>query len=257
MLVMSGNDPSGGAGIQADIQAITALGVHPAPVITTLTVQDTCNASEVAAVDADLVVKQAEAVLYDLDIRAIKIGLLGTAETARAVAQLLGRYSAIPVILDPVLVAAGGARLAETALISVLLERLLPLTTLLTPNQPELHSLVPGDDIDDNKAKVLLEAGADWVLVKGADADTTDVVNVLHSQTTEPERFTWPRFEGQYHGSGCTLAAAAAAVVASGGTVEEAVAGAQEFTWQAIRDGFRPGRGQPVPNRFCRLPGVE
>ncbi len=253
VLVLSGNDPSGGAGIQADIQAITAMAAHPAPVITTLTVQDTVNATEVAAVDAGLVSRQARAVLEDLDVAAIKIGLLGGAEVAAAVATLLCDYPDIPVVLDPVLVAAGGARLTETDFAAVLLDLLVPLTTVLTPNTPELHALVE-HGTDEEKAASLVARGAQWVLVKGADADTPEVHNVLHGAGGEVEVFTWSRLPGTYHGSGCTLAAALAALLARGETVTDAVGAAQRYTWEALRRGFRPGQGQFIPHRFFHLP---
>lgn len=253
VLVLSGNDPSGGAGIAADIQAITAMAAHPAPVITTLTVQDTVNATEVASVDAALVVRQAQAVLADLDVAAIKIGLLGSVEVATAVAGLLDEHADLPVVLDPVLVAAGGARLAEAELADVLLDRLLPLTTVLTPNTPELHALVDRGS-DEERAAELVGRGAQWVLVKGADADTPEVHNVLHGRGGEVEILTWSRLPGTYHGSGCTLAAAIAALLARGEDVIDAVGAAQRYTWEALRRGFRPGKGQRIPNRFLRLP---
>lgn len=253
VLVLSGNDPSGGAGIAADIQAITAMSAHPAPVITTLTVQDTVNATEVAPVDADLVVRQAVAVLADLNIAAIKIGLLGNAAIATAVAALLREHAGIPVVLDPVLVAAGGARLAEAELTGVLLDQLLPLTTVLTPNTPELHALA-SDGSDAEKAASLIGRGAQWVLVKGADADTPEVHNVLHGRGGETEVFTWSRLPGIYHGSGCTLAAAIAALLARGESVPDAVGAAQRYTWEALRRGFGPGQGQRIPHRFFHLP---
>ena len=130
VLVIAGNDPSGGAGLAADIQAVTALAAHPAPVVTSITVQDTRNVHHVQPVSAELVAEQARVVLADLPVRAIKIGLLASAEIGAAVAELLTAHVGIPVVLDPVLVASGGGRLAEAALTEVLLTRLLPLTTV-------------------------------------------------------------------------------------------------------------------------------
>ncbi|HKT31427.1 MAG TPA: bifunctional hydroxymethylpyrimidine kinase/phosphomethylpyrimidine kinase, partial [Gammaproteobacteria bacterium] len=143
VLVIAGNDPSGGAGLAADTQAITALGAHPAPVVTALTVQDTVNAYRIEAESAQLVVAQAETVLKDMPVAAIKLGLLATAETGRAVAQLLRAHPGIPVVLDPVLVAAGGAALAEDALVAVYLDALLRLATVATPNAAESRRLAP------------------------------------------------------------------------------------------------------------------
>lgn len=254
VLVISGNDPSGGAGAAADIQAITALAAHPAPVITTLTVQDTHNASSVVAVSPQLVADQVAAVIADLEIAAIKIGLLGNAEIGLAVADVLEANSGIPVVLDPVLVAAGGAQLAEDSLLDVLLTRLLPLATVLTPNDSELRTLAPGSGTDEERAARLVEMGARWVLAKGADADTPEVHNKLYNNGGEVEVFTWSRLPHSYHGSGCTLAAAIAALLAQGEDVIAAVTAAQRYTWEALRRGFQPGTGQFVPRRFFHLP---
>ena len=251
VLVVAGNDPSGGAGMAADIQAITAAGAHPAPVITALTVQDTANASRVEPVAAELVAAQMEAVLADIPVAAVKIGLLATAAIAAAVADVLARRPGLPVVLDPVLVAAGGARLAEAALTGVLLERLCPLTLLLTPNAHEIRGLAPGLPDGAARAAALRQAGCSWVLAKGGDeADAGDerVSNTLYGPG-EPRLFRWPRLPGSFHGSGCTLAAACAARIAHGDPVETAVAEAQALTHGWLQQAFQPGRGQLVPLR--------
>lgn len=251
VLVVAGNDPSGGAGIAADLQAITALGAHPAPVITALTVQDTVNASRVEPVAAELVAAQMTAVLADIPVAAVKIGLLATSAIAAAVADVLSRHPGVPVVLDPVLVAAGGARLAEDALVETILARLCPLTTLLTPNALEIRRLAP--DLEDTTARAekLRTAGCRFVLAKGGDeADTGrgEVVNTLYGPTGA-KSFSWPRLEGSFHGSGCTLASACAARIALGDPVDDAVAQAQAATHAWLLRSFRPGRGQLVPLR--------
>jgi hydroxymethylpyrimidine/phosphomethylpyrimidine kinase len=251
VLVIAGNDPSGGAGIAADIQAITAAGAHPAPVITALTVQDTVNASRVEPASAELVAAQAAAVLEDIPVRAVKIGLLATADIARAVADLLALQPHIPVVLDPVLVAAGGAALAEEALVDVILRQLCPLTTLLTPNALEIRRLAPGRDDIPGRADALLQAGCDWVLAKGgdeADEGRGEVCNTLYGGGSA-RTFRWPRLEGSFHGSGCTLASACAARIALGDPVEQAVERAQGLVHGWLEQAFRPGRGQLVPLR--------
>jgi hydroxymethylpyrimidine/phosphomethylpyrimidine kinase len=251
VLVVAGNDPSGGAGIAADLQAITAARAHPAPVITALTVQDTVNASAVEPASPALVAAQMEAVLDDIPVAAVKIGLLATAAIAAAVADVLARRPGLPVVLDPVLVAAGGARLAEDALVGVILERLCPLTTLLTPNALEIRRLAPGHDELAARAAELLRTGCDFVLAKGgdeADTGTNEVLNTLYGPG-EPRQFRWPRLEGDFHGSGCTLASACAARIACGESVEDAVGNAQALTHAWLQRAFRPGRGQLVPLR--------
>lgn len=249
VLVIAGNDPSGGAGLTADTQAVTALGAHPAPVVTSLTVQDTVNAYHVEAVATQLVVAQAETVLQDMPVAAIKLGLLGTAATGKAVAQLLRAHPGIPVVLDPVLVAAGGAALAEDALVTVYLEELLRLATVATPNAAESRRLAPQAVDAAARAAELLARGVPHVLVKGADETTPEVTNTLYSRDGGPRAFTWPRLPGDYHGSGCTLAAAIAALLAHGRGVPQAVAEAQAYTWKALQQGWRLGRGQIIPDR--------
>lgn len=251
VLVVAGNDPSGGAGIAADLQAITAAGAHPAPVITALTVQDTVNASAVEPASPELVAAQMEAVLADIPVAAVKIGLLATAAIAAAVAAVLARHPGLPVVLDPVLVAAGGARLAEDALVGVVLERLCPLTTLLTPNAHEIRRLAPGLADTAARSMALRRAGCRFVLAKGgdeADAGGNEVHNTLYGPE-EPRLFRWPRLAGSFHGSGCTLASACAARIALGEPVEEAVANGQALTQGWLTQAFRPGRGQLVPLR--------
>lgn len=249
VLVIAGNDPSGGAGLTADTQAITALGAHPAPVVTALTVQDTVNAYRIEAESAQLVAAQAETVLQDMPVAAIKLGLLATAETGRAVAQLLRAHPGIPVVLDPVLVAAGGAALAEDALVAVYLDALLRMATVATPNAAESRRLAPRAADATACAAELLARGALHVLVKGADEATLEVTNTLYSRDGGSQAFTWPRLPGNYHGSGCTLASAIATRLAQGRTVPQAVAEAQAYTWKALQQGWRLGHGQTIPNR--------
>ena len=249
VLVIAGNDPSGGAGIAADIQAITRLGCHPAPVLAALTVQDTINAYAVEPVDPEFVTAQAEKVLFDLPVRAIKLGLLGTAATGEAVARLLSRFPEIPVVTDPVLVAAGGAQLAEDQLVEVYRERILLRTTVLTPNAPELRRLAPEQQDTSGRASFLLSRGTQWVMAKGGDEETPAVENFLFNREGEMREWTWERLEGEHHGSGCTLASAIAAHLARGEDVPHAVELAQHFTFSALANGWQIGRGQNIPNR--------
>lgn len=249
VLLISGNDPSGGAGMAADLQAVSALGGHPAPVITSLTVQDTRNAYRVSAAAADLVAEQAAAVFADLPVRAVKIGLLADAEVGAAVADLLETRPGPPVVLDPVLVAAGGAALAEEALEKILLERLFPLATVVTPNALELRRLGGSGDREE-LARRLLDAGCRWVVAKGADEDTPGVENALYGAEGFREVYRWRRLPHQYHGSGCTLASAIATLLAKGWPVPRAVAEAQRYTFEALRNAYRPGHGQFVPRRL-------
>lgn len=255
VLIIAGNDPSGGAGLAADIQAVTALGAHPAPVVAALTVQDTRNAYAVQTLDAAFVAAQARTVLEDLPVAAIKLGLLGSAAIGQAVAALLAEYPAIPVVCDPVLVAAGGAQLAEDDLLAVYQQVLLPRTTLLTPNALESRRLAPDCADPETRAAHLLAAGARYVLLKGGDENTPRVHNTLYGPQGLRHALDWERLPGQHHGSGCTLAAACAALLAQGRDIIQAVSEAQAYTWQTLQHGWRLGghaESQHIPNRQCR-----
>lgn len=249
VLIIAGNDPSGGAGLAADIQAVSALGAHPAPVVAALTVQDTRDVTQVETVAPRLVTAQAAAVLNDQPVAAIKLGLLGSVETGKAVAELLRQWPGIPVVLDPVLVASGGGELAEAGLVTTYLEQLLPLTTLATPNAFESRRLAPEATDTEGRAAALLDLGCQYVLVKGADENTPDVRNVLFGADGNYKEFHWPRLPGSYHGSGCTLASAIAALLARGYAMQDAVADAQQITWEALQHGWQPGKGQMIPKR--------
>lgn len=263
VLVIAGNDPSGGAGLTADIQAVSALGGHPAPVVSSLTVQDTRNAYEVEACDADLVFRQASRVFEDMPVAAVKIGLLANADIAQSVAQLLSTRSQLPVVLDPVLVAAGGARLAARDLKQAIIDSVCPRVTIITPNASEIRELAGTDrEHHDNRARAqkLLTYGCDYVLVKAADEVDYDpdqvspdqVTNVLYGQDGSAHENSWPRLPHSYHGSGCTLASALATFLARGMTAVEASEQAQKYTHECLSRGFRPGAGQHVPMRHWR-----
>ncbi len=252
VLVIAGNDPSGGAGLTADIQTLTALGVHPAPVVTAVTVQDTVDARQVEPVAAELVQAQARTVLADLPVAAVKIGLLASAETGLAVAEVLAEHPRLPVILDPVLFAAGGAELAEDALLDIFHSHLLAAATLVTPNADESRRLAPAATTPAARAQALLAAGARWVLLKGGDEATADVRNYLYGPDSFIDESVWPRLAGRFHGSGCTLASAIAASVAQGEDIPRAVAQAMEWTWHTLAKSWRLGQGQSIPDRHGR-----
>ena len=251
-LAIGGHDPSGGAGIQADIESITALGGYATSAITSLTIQDTCNVQQLIPVDPKVVIAQAEAVLADLSVNAIKIGLVGSAAVAHALADLLKKHPDIPVVLDPVLAAGGGRSLASDALRQTLLQELLPLTALLTPNSQEVRVLANASDLN-RCAEILLQHGCQQLLITGTHEESSAVINTLYDQKGVIDQWQWPRLPGEYHGSGCTLAAAIAALLAQGQSLTEAVYNAQDFAWQSLANAYRLGRGQALPNRFHSL----
>ncbi|WP_404369278.1 bifunctional hydroxymethylpyrimidine kinase/phosphomethylpyrimidine kinase [Marinobacter sp.] len=247
-MILSGLDPSGGAGIQADIQAVTALGCHPLPVLTCLTVQDTKNVYNSAPVDAGLIEQQLACLAADTPFQAIKTGALGNADVVDVLVRFLDRYPDIPLIVDPVIKAAGGGDLADEALIDRMRSRLFPLADVITPNGVELALL--GNSDDPEKAAVqLLSGGCHSVLATGGHGTGEQIINILHRENRRTEEWPLERIGGEYHGSGCTLAAAIAAGRAKGLSLENAIDRAQLFVLEAIRNALEVGQGQPVPDR--------
>jgi hydroxymethylpyrimidine/phosphomethylpyrimidine kinase len=249
-MTFAGHDPSGGAGLQADIEALAGQGCHATPVITALTVQDSRTVIDFTPVPATHVITQARAVLEDMPVAAFKVGMLGSVGNTEVVYSLLTDYPDIPLVLDPVLAAGDGSQLGEDELPRAISELLLPRTTILTPNSPEARRLAPGADTLDACAMSLLDQGADYVLLTGTHEHTTDVVNALYHGHRRLETFTWERLPHSYHGSGCTLAATIAGMLAHGLDPFQACHEAQEFTWNALHHGYRPGMGQHFPDRL-------
>jgi len=249
VLAIAGHDPSGGAGIHADIEAIVSQGVHPATAITALTVQDTVNVHGFVACDPKLVIDQSLAVLKDMPVGAIKIGMLGSVELVEAVASVLARYPDIPVVLDPVLVAGGGGSLADNAVAAAIVEHLFPRATIVTPNAHEARVLAPDASTLDQRGQMLSALGAEYVLLKGGDEPGEKVENWLYG-VEPPRRFVYERLAGQFHGSGCTLSSAIAGLIAQGSDPVNAVHEGLEYTHQTLMHAASIGRGQLIPHRL-------
>ena len=256
VLVFAATDPSGGAGLQADIMTLSSMGCHPLSCVTAITIQDTMGVEDVMPIDPEWVADQARAVLEDMPVAAFKIGMLGSIETIAFIAEIVSDYPEIPLILDPVLASGRGDELATDEMVQGLRELLVPQTTILTPNSLEARRLA-SDDTDDNDdpdlaecAKRLIATGCEYVLITGTHENTPQVVNALYGQEGLVRSDSWQRLPGTYHGSGCTLASAIAATIANGLSVAEAVKDAQEYTWQTLKAAFRPGMGQYIPDRL-------
>lgn len=249
VLAIGGHDPSGGAGVQADIETIGALGCHAATAVTCLTVQDTVNVLALHPVESYILRAQIHAVLEDLTVTVVKLGLLGSVAAVNTVADVLDGVPELPVVLDPVLAAGGGADLSGEALIEAIRVRLLHRTFLLTPNTREATRLT-GGQIPAVAAGTLLEQGVRHLLVTGGHDTGTDVVNTWYGPDGIRETWSWPRLAGGYHGSGCTLAAACAALIARGLPLKMALRLAQAFTHDALVQAHRSGRGQSLPRRI-------
>lgn len=242
--------------MQADVMTLSSMGCHPLSVITAITVQDSAGVEDVMPLDPDWVADQARALLEDMPVSAFKIGLLGSVENIAVIAEILSDYPDIPVVLDPVLASGRGDELASEDMIAALNELLLPQTTVLTPNSMEARRLAQDDDIEDDDpdlaecARRLIDRGAEFVLVTGTHENTPQVINTLYGEEGIVRADSWDRLPGSFHGSGCTLASAIAANIANGLDIAEAVRDAQDYTWQALASGFRPGMGQLLPDRF-------
>ncbi len=249
VLSFSGHDPSGGAGIQADIETLISHQCHSCSVITALTEQDSHNVKKLIPQNTQDIIDQAQTVLTDFQVDAIKIGLIGHHETTAAIQSILLQYPHIPVILDPVLAAGGGTSLANEQLIDSIVELLLPCTTILTPNSEEARILAQHDELSEC-GKILLDKGCDTVLITGTHEQSTTVNNQFFQSDNKTETFIWDRLEQHYHGSGCTLASAIAAIMAHGLDPFTAVSEAQDYTWNALSAAYHPGKGQFNPDRL-------
>ena len=250
VLCFSGADPTGGAGIQADIEAISSNGGIAACVITAATVQDTVDVISFAPMPSDLVIEQARAVLEDMPISAIKIGMVGSAEIAMAIHSIITDYPEIPVIYDPVFSTETDGALSTEDLVDTVRTLLLPVTKILTPNIFEVHALAPGSDTPTAAAMCLLETDVEYILLTGTHGKTPDVVHTLFGNHREIETFHNERLPHKYHGSGCTLASSLAAQIALGNDVIGAARKALEYTHKTLVHAHRIGMGQYHPNRF-------
>jgi hydroxymethylpyrimidine/phosphomethylpyrimidine kinase len=238
-VTIAGSDSSGGAGIQADLKTFSALGVYGASVIAALTAQNTQGVSAIHDVPPDFITAQIDAVFSDLAVDAVKIGMLSTPAAIEAVAEGLDRYGQKKIVLDPVMVAATGARLLVPEAVETLKRRLFPRARLITPNLPEAAALLD-IEVATNEAEMhaqadrLLALGAQAVLIKGGHGSGTESVDLL-VERAGIARFVASRIATENsHGSGCTLSAAIAAGLAKGAALGDAVGAAKDFISRAI-----------------------
>lgn len=250
VLCLSGHDPSGGAGLQADIEALLAQGCHAAPAVTALTVQDTVNVSDFRVLDREWVLAQAHAVIADMQVAAVKLGMLGSVQMVDTVLEIMQLLPGIPLVCDPVLRAGGGGSLGKDDVGYAMRERLLPIAAIATPNLPEARILaeLPNGTADECAEKLLPKI--QHLLITGGHGDESEVHNRLYSRDGSRYSFTCQRLPGSYHGSGCTLASTLAGRLALGEELSSAVRSALDYTWRTLRDAEQPGRGQFVPRRL-------
>lgn len=257
VMTFAATDPSGGAGMQADVLALSSIGCHPLSIVTGTTVQDTVGVEAVMALDADWINDQARAILEDIQVAAFKLGLLGSVENVAVIAEIMADYPEVPLIIDPILTSGRGDELSNEEMQVAMCELLFPQATLITPNSIEARRLAFYDDPDEirktsleESAQRLLGIGSEYVLITGTHERSADVVNSLFGPDGHMRDYHWERLAGSYHGSGCTLTSAITACLAHGLSMQEAIQEAQEYTWQTLKNAFRPGMGQFIPDRF-------
>lgn len=259
VMSFAASDPTCGAGLQADLLTLAAHGCHPLTVVTALTVQDTVGVEDLLPLDGGWVADQARALLEDMPVAAFKLGMLGSVEAISAVAEVLSDYPDTPVVFDPVLASGRGDAFADEDAVDAMIELLLPLTDILTPNSLEARRLAQELGVAGTTspnlaecARRLIGAGCAHVLVTGTHEQGARVINTLYGSHGPVRSDEWQRLPGSYHGSGCTLASAIAANLAWGLSMSDAARAAQEYTWNSLAQGFRPGMGQYVPHRLWR-----
>jgi hydroxymethylpyrimidine/phosphomethylpyrimidine kinase len=257
VMTFSATDPTGGAGLQADILTISSLGCHPVSIATGFTVQDTIGVNKLIPVDSELVNDQARFILEDMEVDIFKLGLLGSKENITTIAEIISDYPDIPLIIDPVLASGRGDEFTDIEARNMMMELLFPESLLITPNSLEARQLTCNEEENSDLAIEVCadrfkEMGCENILITGTHENTENIINTLYNSSNQTIPYHWDRLPGSYHGSGCTLAAAISAYYALGLSIDEAVEEAQHFTWQTLKNGFKPGMGQLIPNRFFR-----
>jgi len=257
VLTIAGFDGSGGAGIQADIKTISALGCYATSALTALPVQNTTGVRTIYPIPAKAVSEQIEAIMDDIFPDAIKIGMVHTSELAMIITETLARYKRAPVVFDPVMVATSGHRLIEDDTIATIIEKLFPVTDIITPNMDEASILAKMDVRTPEDmpiaAKRIKALGCKAVLLKGGHLAGSEITSLYLNENDEHHYFTSPKFEtNNTHGSGCTLSSAIASYIAQGNGLQHAVSLAQQYVHAAIDSGrdVRTGHGNGPLNHF-------
>lgn len=251
VLVLAGHDPTGGAGIHADIEAIGQRGCHAASVITALTAQNTRRLGHVLPQSPAHFNEQLALVSEDMSLAACKIGVCPSVAIIEAMADFLEQHRELPVVLDPVLVAGSGGEFLDADALQALRERLVPLAGVMTPNAREARQISGQAELPD-AAAALLDLGAGAALITGGDEPDESVINTLYQPEAEPQAFHYERLPGHFHGSGCTLSAAIAADLARGEPLVTAVMNGLDFTWHSLREAHAFGGNQQHPNRLFK-----
>jgi hydroxymethylpyrimidine/phosphomethylpyrimidine kinase len=250
VMCFSASDPSGGAGIQADIEVLGSIGCHCSPIITAVTAQDTKELYQLYACPSQLVVDQAHAVMEDLEIQAIKIGLVGSVENVRAIHQLLVHYPKIPVILDPAILEGNANKHIDPAIIEAIEILILPRVSVCTVNANEAKLFAQEADTIDACAQELMAREADYILITDTTSDKNKISNTLYGNYRKLETFQWERLPYKFQGAGCTLSTAIAGLMAQGLPASSATHQAQHYTNECLKSSYKLGMGYRLPNRL-------
>ena len=258
ILTFAASDPTGGAGIQADLMTQTSLGCYPLCVLTAITCQDTSGVSDVLPIDPSVVDKQARLILNETKIDVIKCGVMASEENIKVISEIIKDYPDVPVVIDPILTSGRGDNLASVDSLQLMMRHLFPLAEIITPNVNEGAKIVLNKNISEIEedlifiGKSLLDLGPKNVLLTAADYQVGKKIltNTLFCQDGGIFNFEHERLPQSFHGSGCTLASAIAAYLAQGMSIHTAVEEAQKFTIDTLKNGLVNGQGQLIPNRF-------
>lgn len=258
VMTIAGSDSGGGAGIQADLKTFAAMGVYGASAITAITAQNTRTVTEIVEMPDSIIRSQIDAVITDIGVDAVKTGMLSNTRIIKTVAEKIDEYEAAPLVVDPVMVAKGGARLIQEDAVDALRTLLIPKATVVTPNVPEAETLVGREIVDmdgmRDAAMEIVGLGAQSVVVKGGhlEGPATDIF----FDGVEVKAFTSQRIStDNTHGTGCTFASAVAAGLARDQSIREAVAAAKKYVTEAIRFAPNIGQGNGPLNHFYMLRG--
>lgn len=250
VMTLSSHDPSGSAGIQADIETTASLGCHCTPIITAICAKDTRALLDMRPAETGLLIEQARAILEDMPVKAIKIGLIGSVENVEAIHSILHDYPELPVVVDPVTAEFNHEVFNAPAVISAIQTLLLPKATIATPDLTEALEFAQQADTVDACAQEILETGCTYVLISGTRRTSNEYESCFYSKGQVVKRYHWPRIPQISHGCGATLAASIASYLAHGLRIEDAVEQGQQFTWNALASSRRLGMGKRIPNRM-------
>jgi hydroxymethylpyrimidine/phosphomethylpyrimidine kinase len=260
-MTIAGSDSGGGAGIQADLKTFAALGVYGTSVITAVTAQNTTSVLAIAEVPEEVIIHQIDGVIEDIGADAIKTGMLSSTSIIEVVADRIDAWGIQNVVVDPVMVAKSGDALLHPTAVRSLIEHLLPLALVITPNLPEAQVLsgttILDDETEEEAARVIGAKGPKYVVIKGGHRESTDAVDLVYDGRTV-ERLSGPRYvTPNTHGTGCTFSAAIAANLALGKPPEQAIVLAKEYLSGAIRESFPIGAGHSPVNHFYEIERID